>query len=302
MSATSTALSIPEILEQIISELPPLNIVRCQSVNSTWERLIAGSPLLQYKAWLHNDCPDSIQHVRAEDLMPKTLDYLKYDDDAKKDFEKVCYIHNVSKHLHPILVSRDMHYMPEDPSCDHFDPLLEMDEYGYGGSFRFRPILIRDLAKWYAKHKSTEHIWGHMSLYRPEAREISWELPGSERGWIPLHLEAVHDEDPDHEFYTTPSGQVSKRPGQPLVLTLSDLMRRLDVAWERWLESEGQEHFLSHDGAGCDFDQGIPAASCLTWEYTQEDYDDPYVTIRPKFGTKKTMEEHIERALLAASR
>jgi hypothetical protein len=297
MSAASTVLSIAEILEQILAELPPLDIIRCQGVNNTWKILVASSPLLQYKTWLRNDYSDAAHQVRADDFNSVSP---YRNGNVHDDYEQKRYIYNVSKHLHPILVGKILQHQPKDPSCN-FDPLCDMEKYGFGGRLTLRPILLRGLKQWYEKHRNTEHLWGNASLYRPDAREISWEIPDSGGAGIPLHLEAVHDEDSDHEFYTSPSGQVSKRLGQPLVLTLSDLMRRLDEAWERWLESELQEHYLSHDGAGCDFDKGIPAASCLTWQYTQEDYDDPYVTIRPTFGTKMTMEEHIKQALLAAS-
>jgi hypothetical protein len=67
-------------------------------------------------------------------------------------------------------------------------------------------------------------------------------------------------------------------------------MNGLDSAWENWIESEEDEHYFSHDGAGCDLDQGIPGKGCLESAEMEE---------KPTFGTMMTMEEHIEQAIQA---
>jgi hypothetical protein len=122
---------------------------------------------------------------------------------------------------------------------------------------------------------------------------------------IPLNFEAVRNEDPDagknSMVYFGNDVQFIKRPGQPLFLTLSDLMGRLDAAWLRWVESEHEEHYFSHDGEGCDFDQGIPPENCLVSD-NEEDGEEGHDEGEEEmtFGTKMTMKEHIDRAVFAA--
>jgi hypothetical protein len=315
MSAASTVFSIAELLQQILSELPPLDIIRCQRVDSTWKKLIVGSPLLQYKAWLHNDFPDPAHYIRADDLLPE---YRDLDGDKEEDYKTKCdkegsyerkrYNYNVSKHLNPIVVAMIMQHPPDSPS-NSFDPLKKMDEDGFGGYFSFRPILLRDLMQWYERNKTTEHIWGQMSLYRPDARRIDWSLPLTSCAGLRLEIEAVRTEDPNAEVYSTDFGgievRVNKKPGEPLVLKLSDLMGLLDVTWKRWIESEHEEHYLSHDGAGCDFDMGIPGHECLESDEEEDGEDGEEGEEEEKgetFGCKMSMESHIDWAVISASR
>jgi hypothetical protein len=307
MAAASDVFSIAEILQQILSELPPLDIIRYERVNSTWRKLITGSPLLQYKSWLRNDYPDPAHHVRADDLIPE---YTDHDHDTEKDYENKRYIYNLSKHLNPIVVARIMQHPPEDPRFS-FDPLSCMDKDGFGGYLNFCAILLRDLMQWYKNNKATEHIWGHMSLFRPDARRVSWETPTSGGAGIPFILEAVRTKNPDAKRYRAAYMRgisVNKKTGKPLILTLSDLMGRLDDAWDAWIESEREEHYCSHDGGVCDFDQGIPSERCLESENEEDEvekHDDEDEENEEgeetTSGTKMTMEEHIERAVIEAS-
>jgi hypothetical protein len=287
MSAASAVLSIAEILEQIISELPPFDIIRCQRVNSTLKKLITSSPLLQYKAWLRNDYPDSAHHVRAEDLMPK---FCPCSIKKGVEYGNQRFLYNISKHLHPIVVARIMQHPPDDARYQ-FEPIAGglnagMDTDGFGGYLHFRPILIRDPRHWYEKNKSTEHIWGQISLYRPDARKITWQTGNSGGAGIHFTREAVRIGHPHSRSHDC----IVKKAEQPLILTLGDLMNGLDSAWKNWIESEEDEHYFSHDGAGCDLDQGIPGKGCLESAKMEEN---------PTFETMMTMEEHIEQAIQA---
>ncbi|KAH7387006.1 hypothetical protein DE146DRAFT_759405 [Phaeosphaeria sp. MPI-PUGE-AT-0046c] len=203
MSA-SAVFSVIEILQQILCELPPLDIIRCQRMNSIWKQLIADSPLLQYQAWLRDDVSDPAYRVR--------------------------YISTISTHLHPIVVANIMKHLPKDPRFS-FDPLNNMDLDGFGGYFNMSPVHLRDLMQWYERNKATEHIWGDMSLYRPEACRVCWEMPDSEGAGIPVRLEAVPTKvtDPNSD-YTGWGFEVNKKPAQSLVLTVGDLMRKMDYA------------------------------------------------------------------------
>lgn len=285
MSA-SHVFSIIEILQQILCELPPLDIIRCQRVNSTWKQLISDSPLLQYQAWLRNDCSDPAYRIRADDFDPSVRK-----PKEEVDYNTRRYLSNVSRHLHPVILVNVMKHLPKDPRYS-FDPVPRSKKDGFGGYFNLRPVLLRDLMQWYERNKATEHIWGGMSLYRPDARKVDWSMPDSEDAGITVQLKAVARKDGDptfagfHGWYF----DVIKEPGQPLVLTLGDLMKKLDWAWTRWMDSEHEVHYLSHDGEGCNFDRGIPGQGCL--EEAEE-----YRT----FGTKLTMEEHIEQAIAKAS-
>ena len=49
----SAALYIPELLERVLSNLPPLQVVQGQSVCRTWRDLIASSTRLRELAWLN---------------------------------------------------------------------------------------------------------------------------------------------------------------------------------------------------------------------------------------------------------
>jgi hypothetical protein len=321
MSAASTVLSIVELLQQILSELPPLDIVRCQRVDSTWKKLITGSPLLQYKAWLCNDYPDPTHHVRADDLIPEYMEGEGIEDtdlalSELKALEAERFNYNISKHLNPIIVSTIMQRAPDLPRS-WFDPLQDMEKDGFGGYLNFYPVLLRDLRRWYKKNRATEHIWGNMSLYRPDARKIRWEMPMTGDAGIPLRMEAVRTEDPDAEHYSSDffgnDVLVNKSSGEPLVLKLKDLIGRLDAVWDRWIDSEREEHYCSHDGGVCDLDQGIPGESCSYADNEEdgeeeEDKDDEDVEEEDEeeeettIGPRMTMEEHIERAMIAASR
>ena len=46
-SATNTALGITELLEAILEEVPPKDLLRCQRVCRTWKDTIDGSTKLQ---------------------------------------------------------------------------------------------------------------------------------------------------------------------------------------------------------------------------------------------------------------
>lgn len=286
MSA-SRVFSIIEILQQILCELPPLDIFRCQRVNKTWKQLISDSPLLQYQAWLRNDIADPAYRIRAEHF-----DAGIYKPAEAVDYNTSRYIENVSRHLHPIILLNVLKHMPRDPRYS-FDPVKRTEEDGFGGYFNLRPVLIRDLMQWYAKNKGTEHIWGKMSLYRPDARKVCWSIPLSDMAGIPVELKAYTRRERDFTYpgYHGYRFEVIKEPGEPLVLTVGDLMKKLDFAWDEWIDGEREEHYLSHDGQGCNFDRGIPAERCLE--------DDEEGTT---FGDKMTLEEHIEQALEVASR
>ncbi|PVH99200.1 hypothetical protein DM02DRAFT_615232 [Periconia macrospinosa] len=290
MPATSTALSITEILEQILSELPPFDILRFKRVNQKWHKIIRGSSLLQYKAWLREDYPDTAHLVRGDDLMPESQDY----SDIAKEYEMRRYVYNLSKHLHPIVVARIMKKPPQDPSyC--FEP-DKSEENGYGGYLNLPPVLIRKLRKWYENNKHTEDEWGHMSLYRPHSRRIRWETPNSGGAGIPFELDVDFLIGKASIGHDNKSNEHRKRLDY---LTLSDLFGALDRQWEEWLESERDEHFFSHDAGVCDLDMGLPAQSCL--EYDSEDEDEDEENERSQVGYKMTMEEHIKVCLITAS-
>jgi len=305
MSATSAVLSIPEILQQILSELPVFDIIRFQIVNRTWRELIVGSPLLQYKSWLRHDFPDPAHRVQANDVQLREsngyIEGYRYDHKIIAEANTKRYIHNITNHLNPIIVARVMENPPEDPSYS-FEPTERKEEDGFGGYFYLRPVLIRDLLQWYETHKSTEGKWGHMSLYRPAARVIHWEVPTSGGAGIQFNLEAVESSS------SSRYGQVDfidnhiwayKRPGEPLILTLSDLFGRLERLWETWLNSEREEHYLSHDGEGCDYDQGLPD-NCL--QPSNEDNSNEEENMKVTFGCKMTKDEHVDACIREASR
>jgi hypothetical protein len=270
MSATSTVLDLPEILQQVLSELPPFDIIRCQLVNRTWHRLIANSPLLQYKAWLRNDYPDPIYHVKPDDLMAEA------DSDVTKEFGTKRFLYNIGRHLNPVIVARVMEDIPRDPSYS-FDPARDLEKYGFGGYFNFRPVLVQALLRWYNANKASEDKWTHVSLFRPEAHRLSWEVPGSDDSIFTFRLEAQHNEKPDAQRYARHfmghDYVANKRPGEPLFLTLRDLLGNLERLWERWLDNEREIHYMSHEGGGCD-SVGLPDHSVSSDSDGDEDMDE----------------------------
>lgn len=308
MTVASTIFSLAEILQQVLSELPPLDIIKCRRVNSFWQRLIDDSPLLQYKSWLRNDYPDPAHHVSAYDLMPELDRYAPgyhWEDEANAEYETRRFYYNVSKHLNPIVVACIAELNPTKLEY-WFSPIDDMKEAGFGGYMHFPPSLLRALMQWRDRNKSSQHVWGNMSLYRPNARKVRWEIPTSGGAGIPFHLEAVRNDDRGAETYSSDyignEVLVNKVSGKPLNLTLNDLMGRLDVEWERWIDSEHEEHYLSHDGGVCDFEMGIPGEGCLESDDGEDDEDDDEEDCRRETsGCKLTMEEHIEQAIEAAS-
>ena len=316
MSATSHVLSITEILQQILSFLPPLDIIQAQRVCRTWQKLITDSPLLQYKSWLRSDYSDPAHRILATDIFPeqdRLGDEWDYEDEVA--YETKRFRRNIANHVNPIVAAKILENPPDDPrNCFHPEENMEQD--GFGGYLHFTPLILRELLGWYKKHESSEHVWGHMSLLRPDARKISWSIPTSGGAGIPFHLEAYRDDDPDAGTYSRNGFgngvRVNMGPERALILTLSDLMGRLESEWEGWIESEHEEHYLSHDGGVCDYDQGIPAERCLRSDDEDEnegmngepesgDEEDEESDRMETSGYKMTMEEHIEQAIMAAS-
>jgi hypothetical protein len=236
------------------------------------------------------------------------------DWDSKLD----SYVHNISRHLNPIVVASIMEYPPDNvsfifgmPSINGYGFTFDLNKHS--GYLDMRPIILRDLKNWYQKHKASENVWGTMPLYRPDARKIAWELGTSEGAGIPFVLEAVHDPDlflDDRILTYEDPLHVKKATEKSTYLTLSDLMQRLGDEWRNWIDSEREEHYLSHDGAGCDFDQGIPGDGCLESDQEDDieegqfapDEEEEEAEERVTFGCKMSLEEHIDQAVLAASR
>lgn len=285
MSAASNVFAIPELLEHILSELPPLDIIRYKRVCKSWKQLISDSPLLQYRTWMRNDY---VETVAPDDLIPELhwqmpeYKEIKADKSKEADYHRRRYIYNVSRHLNPIVVSRIMKNMPQDPRFS-FDPEPRNEGESYGGYFNLRPVLLRDLVQWYEKNKDTEDNWGHMPLYRPESQKIRWSVPCSDDAGIPFELQA--------------------KAGS-LGLTMKDLMDNVGSLWWRWKESEVQIHYLSHDAGYCDFDQGFPER-CLDSDDEEEEEvdedDEDYCGKEEKLGVKRTVEEHLEQCVKKAS-
>ena len=302
MTAASTTFSIAEILQLILSELPPLDIIKCRRINSSWKRLIDDSPLLQYRSWLRNDYPDPAQHVSAYDLKSApSIGDPGYDEEEESNSS---FYYNVSKHLNPVIVACIEEINPT--SLDYwFDPTKNMETDGFGGYMHFPPTLLHALMQWRDRNASSQHVWGSMSLYRPNARKMCWEIPTSGGAGIPFHMEAVPKDDPNagtySHCYAANDVSVNKIAGQPLFLTLGDLVGRLDMEWHRWIDSEQEEHYCGHDGGVCDLEEGIPGDGCLESDNEEDDGDDEDCGKMETSGRKMTMEEHIERAMEAAS-
>lgn len=75
-------------------------------------------------------------------------------------------------------------------------------------------------------------------------------------------------------------------------------MRNLDYAWSQWMDSERENHYLSHDTGVCDLNQGIPGEYWLGSEDEDEDNGGKRIAA---CRTKLTMAEHIQQAIEAAS-
>ncbi|KAF2443280.1 hypothetical protein P171DRAFT_432576 [Karstenula rhodostoma CBS 690.94] len=299
MAAASTVFGSPEILQQILSELPAFDIIRYQRVSRVWHKLIADSPLLQYKSWLRNEYPDPAQHVRDTDFIPWDRKY-PHGSEAARDHETKRYLSNITRHLNPIIVGRALEDIPRNAgSC--FDPIQDMDKDGFGGYFNFRPVHIQALCQWYEANKDTESRWGHLSLYRPETRKISWDVPCTDDSGLPFSLKAKSNDDPDY----TGNGVVvvNKRPGEPLFLTVGDLLANVGDLWEKWLDYERETHYLSHDGEGCDSSLGLPD-DCISFddnEDQEEDSKENKVLGTDRHIFEGISEYYIERCIRIAS-
>jgi hypothetical protein len=280
MSAALTVFHIPELLEHILSELPPLDIIRYQSVNYTWQRLIADSPLLQYKAWLRRDCLDPAHEVQEEqfEIAPFSEDY---NMDEELDHTMRAISHSMSKHLNPVVVACFMKAIPVSP------------EYDWDGGFLpLRPGLLQALTRWHEAHEASEDRWGHMPLCRPSVSAIRSETMTSTRGGIPFNLEAQHSSDPK-EANLVAWGVSHKRPDEPLDLTLRDIMQAVEDQWEEWLQFEKDLHWNRHR-VGCDYDVGLPSDKCLDHDKISDEEERRYAETMETSGTKRTMEGHID--------
>lgn len=251
--AASAIFSIPELLEKILVELPPLEIVRCQGVNHLWQDVIVGSILLQYKAWLRDECPDATHDIGNDKVLPMTEANNK-DKDNDPDF-----LARISEQFNPIFIASIKR-----------DPLIQSSFSSDGDFVTLRPVVLRALAQWFETHKESEEKWGCIPLIRPNVEKVAWDLPFSDcESSVTFRLEARHAEKPEDE------GKVLRRvtyrkAGESLALTLRDLMRAAAWQWEEWLDHEREIHYLSHDGEGCDSDCGLPDEDCL-----ERQYEDP---------------------------
>jgi hypothetical protein len=306
-SAVSNVLGIPELLRQILSSLPPLDIVRIQLVCRTWHNLISTSPLLQYRSWLSSSYPGP-ERVTFADTIPEltweqksSLFWSEYEEmmDKQTEYEVNRFLHNVSTHLNPVLVHIIMKHVPNNPTyCFEMKPPEHEGALSY---FSFRPDILRDCVKWYEHHKDSQEHWGGMSLYRPDLKSVQWEIPCSDDSGIPVHMGAADG---------------AER------LTLKDLMTDVDRLWYRWKDSERETHYLSHDAGECDLDMGFPE-HCLESsdeeedegenEDKDEDEDDDDDDDEEeeeeeeeggmklmKMGVKMSVEEHLEQAIQRA--
>ena len=55
MTAAQDVQSIPELLEQILSYVPPINLLKLKAVRRGWRALIKSSPVLQRRLFLQTD-------------------------------------------------------------------------------------------------------------------------------------------------------------------------------------------------------------------------------------------------------
>ena len=182
------------------------------------------------------------------------------------------------------------------------DPRYSFDRRDARGEWylNFRPVLLRDLVQWKEKHKDSEDCWGKLSLYRPDARKINWEVPCSDDSGIPFELEAVYEGEDNEKRIPQNQKVVEKKKGENLALTMSDLMGELDALWFRWQDSERETHYLSHDAGDCDLDQGFPEY-CLESSDEEDDDGDEDGCRRERMGTRMTREEHLEQCIRNAS-
>ncbi|KAJ4286977.1 hypothetical protein N0V90_012858 [Kalmusia sp. IMI 367209] len=229
MSAMAAVISIPELLQQILSELPPLDIIRYQRVSRTWKELISSSPLLQYKAWLRHDFPGIVSMDPFADVLPESWElrslylYCSEDEQARSARR---FIRNISQHLNPVLVARTMQDFPDDT------------RHMYGGEYlSFRPVLIQSLMNWHEANKDSKATWADMPLCRPETDVVRWETNVEDEAGVPFTLQARYPDDPEAQ---SNSGEfvAKKQSGEPLLLTLGDLLEHLPSQWERWIDWE----------------------------------------------------------------
>ncbi|KAF2650646.1 hypothetical protein K491DRAFT_125434 [Lophiostoma macrostomum CBS 122681] len=287
-SATSNVLGVPELLQNILSALPPLEILRMQRVCRTWKTLINTLPLLQYLSWMDSSYTRS-HRVTSADTIPELTTKQKssifhgeyQDPDKQAEYEKKRFCHNMATHINPVLANFIIRHVPENPQFG-FD--VKWNDNGTSCEIRYslRPDVLRECVKWYEKHGDAEERWGGMSLCRPDLKSVKWELLCSDDSSIPVELQA--------------DDGVGR-------LTLKDLMVRVDGLWKRWVNSEHETHYLSHDAGECDLDMGFPE-HCLgssdEGEDGSEDGEDGEGRIR--IGTMRTVEEHLEQAIRNASR
>jgi hypothetical protein len=251
----------------------------------------------------------SLPRVQAADL--KTVEYVPGGWDSELD----CFFYNVSEHLNPVVVASIMENPPSDASftfgkyggtgCGYS---YSFDPHAHSKKFDMSPIILRSLRSWYEQNKASEYVWGAMPLYRPDARKISWVLKVSGGGGIPFGLKAVHGPEsvPDDRtlIFDDPI-LVEKATEESTYLTLGDLLQRVEDVWNDWIESEQEEHDLSHDGLGCDLVRGIPGDFCLEFDKEDgeeegqfaSDEEEEAAEQRVRFRRKVALEEYIDRAV-----
>ncbi|OAF98537.1 uncharacterized protein CC84DRAFT_1223714 [Paraphaeosphaeria sporulosa] len=142
MSASSTVFGIPELLQQIASESPPLDLIHYHRV-SRWQNssrtLRSCSTSLDRKTLTY-----SVPRVKVDDLMPE-VDFWNpacpSNPEAETAYQTKRYLCNIVKHLNLIIAASILEDVSKDPRYS-FDPMQNMDYGGFRGVYaKFEAVL-----------------------------------------------------------------------------------------------------------------------------------------------------------------
>ncbi|KAH9884752.1 hypothetical protein F4778DRAFT_762483 [Xylariomycetidae sp. FL2044] len=305
-SAAAKVLAITELLELILSELPPLALIRSQAVCRTWQQLIANSPMLEYAMWMtfETDYP----HPASDDdlipplkLTPEQEDRSSaafVDDDARQAYDRKRYISNISRHLNPIIVQIVLKHLPEHTHVE-FDWKHSVGLKMMANRFHLHADVLYGLIDWSLEHQGSINHWRHMSLMSPFTGAIDWTMNNTIR--------------------RQGQGRRIQYSFTHHVLTLDDLMFALYWACERWEHQESVIHWQGHTEGYCDLDRGYPKDCCeeeLVEEFTEHhEEEDPYLFDtyaykgiqgvdrhgHKRVGKRMTRKEHLHQCIRIAS-
>ncbi|KAF2271149.1 hypothetical protein CC78DRAFT_573526 [Lojkania enalia] len=155
-SATTLTLSITELLEHILSFLPPLNIYACNPISRAFHACIQQSPLLRHLTWR-----PPLRPLKRTQLLTSHGPPFPY------------YIpqSHLPNHLNPIIVLHIERYLSSVPAPGGPAPIFNISSDGEA-LFTMGEQLLMVVLAWGASRERWKDHWAYMPVCRPGVQKM----------------------------------------------------------------------------------------------------------------------------------